>query len=716
MPDFPKTLEVALKLFPDTKHIVVVGGVGAYDRANAATIRDSLRYYEARFDVTYLTDLDMPTLLERLKRLPRHSIILQAGISEDAAGTRYIIPTQSNPLVAQAANAPVFSFGAWAGVDVGQGEVGGYMMSTSKIGQIVADDVVKILNGEKPKDIPVVRGANVYMFDWHALRRWGLSEVNVPSGSLLLNRQPSFWEVYGRYVVLGVLVFLAQLVVIALLLWQRRLAREAKTQLVSAFGHLHESEERFRSAMNNVASGLFTLDRDGMVTYVNPATEAMFGWKNVELLGKKLHDVKHYKHPDGTPFPASECPTLQIPKTGIELREYEDTFIRKDGSFFPVVYSASPLTRDGATVGIVVGFRDDTLRREAERAIRENEERFRLIANTAPVLIWMSDADNRCTFINQGWLEFTGRSTEEELTTFWADGIHPDDVKRAQATYAAAVHRRESFRQEYRLRRHDGEYRWILDSGVPPFSPDRSFAGYIGLAIDITDQKLAHETLSNLSQTLMQAHEQERAFIARELHDDLAQRATALALQLQTLNWVLPGGMNDRVLVQKLCEQAVDLAHAIPALSHRLHSAGLEHLGLVKAAAGLCKELSDRHTVKIHFTHDGIPEDLPKDIALCPFRVLQEAMNNALKHSGSQELLVSLKGGESEINLVVDDLGIGLDPEKAINGGGLGLTSMRERLKLVGGDLSIDSMADRGTTIHARVPLSLKTSSVGTAG
>jgi PAS domain S-box-containing protein len=153
---------------------------------------------------------------------------------------------------------------------------------------------------------------------------------------------------------------------------------------------LRESEERFRLAMNNVAAGVYTLDLHGRATYVNPAAERMLGWTSAELLGKKLHDIKHYKHPDGSPFPASECPGLQIMQTGIDLREQEDVFVRKDGSFLPVVLSASPMIRDGRAVGIVVGFRDDTLRREAERTLRESEERFRLVANIAPVMIWMS--------------------------------------------------------------------------------------------------------------------------------------------------------------------------------------------------------------------------------------------------------------------------------------------------------------------------------------
>jgi PAS domain S-box-containing protein len=133
---------------------------------------------------------------------------------------------------------------------------------------------------------------------------------------------------------------------------------------------LRESEERFRSAMNNLAEGLYTLDADGLVTYINPSAEEMFGWSSAELLGKRIHDVIHYKHPDGTPYPAADCPGVKMLHDGVRHRDHEDVFIRKDGSFFPVALSASPLNIEGHSAGIVVAFRDDTKRREAELALQ----------------------------------------------------------------------------------------------------------------------------------------------------------------------------------------------------------------------------------------------------------------------------------------------------------------------------------------------------------
>src|SRR5262249_51534445 len=159
--------------------------------------------------------------------------------------------------------------------------------------------------------------------------------------------------------------------------------------------------------------------------------------------------------------------------------------------------------------------------------MRESEERFRLVANTAPAMIWMSGIDKLCSYFNQTWLEFTGRSLESELGNGWADGVHPEDLARCWNVYSESFDQRTPFQMEYRLRRHDGQYRWVFDSGVPRFNLDGSFAGYIGSCVDVTERKQAEAIVSGFSQRLIQAQEQERAAVARELHDDVNQRVAS---------------------------------------------------------------------------------------------------------------------------------------------------------------------------------------------
>jgi PAS domain S-box-containing protein len=345
-------------------------------------------------------------------------------------------------------------------------------------------------------------------------------------------------------------------------------------------------------------------------------------------------------------------------------------------------------------------------RKRAEHLLRESEGRFRLWADTAPVMVWMSDPDMRCTDVNRVWLDFTGRTIEQELGDGWSDSAHADDLKDVLETCRQAFDRREPFRLEFRLRRYDGEYRWILATGVPRLTPTGSFVGYIGSGVDVTDLKLAKAALSGLSRRLMEAHESERAWIARELQDDLSQRLVGLTMQLHSVRQAATIDRDEiHGRVGDLCDQFADLGRDIQAVSQRLDSHKLDILGLAAAVSDYCQELSEQRGVTIDFTDDGVPGDLTARIAPVLFRVLQEALLNAVKHSGARHVAVRLRGSRQEIQLEVSDNGIGFDSDIAMKGHGLGLLDMRERLNLIKGELSVQSSPGDGTRIVVRVPL-----------
>jgi PAS domain S-box-containing protein len=342
-------------------------------------------------------------------------------------------------------------------------------------------------------------------------------------------------------------------------------------------------------------------------------------------------------------------------------------------------------------------------RRRAEGAVRESEERFRLVANTAPVMIWVGDTDKRCTYVNDSWLTFTGRSMAQELGTGWTAGVHPEDIDRCLTTYTNAFDKREGFRMERRHRRYDGAYRSILTVGVPRYTPDGAFGGYIGSAMDITDQKLAESVLSDLSRKLMKAQEEERAFVARELHDDISQQLAVLLFQLDLLRSGQQVG--DRAeRVSQAAERARAIGESVRDLSHRLHPGQLQLIGLVPAIENLRDDVS-RPNLSVVFSHRNVPSAIDHDVALCLFRVLQETLNNAVKHGGAAHVWVDLTGGPTGLVLTVTDDGGGFDVEGVLSHG-LGLTSMRERLQSVGGVLDIHSASGSGTRVIATVPIS----------
>jgi PAS domain S-box-containing protein len=465
----------------------------------------------------------------------------------------------------------------------------------------------------------------------------------------------------------------------------------------------YADETRFRHAaiLESSDDAIISKNLDGTITSWNAGAQRIFGYSEAEAVGQSIAILVPSELRD------DDSRLLQRLRLGETIEHYETVRVTKAGRKVNVSLTICPV-RDSA--GMIVGaskiVRDITERKLAEVALRESEGRFRLVANTAPVLIWMSGPDKLCNYFNQPWLDFTGRPLDAELGNGWAEGVHPEDLKACLDTYIHAFDRRQQFEMQYRLRRHDGEYRWISDTGVPRFNPDRSFAGYIGSCIDVTDHKRAEDALSTVSRRLIEAHEEERTWIARELHDDVNQRVALLAIELGVLKQNLPDSSREiRDRIQKVGKSVSEIGKDIQALSHRLHSSKLEYLGILAAMAGFCKELSEHQNVEIDFNHSNVPSMIPPEVALCLFRVLQQALHNAVRHSGVRSFRVDLRGASDEIELTVSDLGVGFDPKVAIHGKGLGLISMRERLHLVRGEISIDSKLNCGTTVHVKVPV-----------
>jgi len=349
---------------------------------------------------------------------------------------------------------------------------------------------------------------------------------------------------------------------------------------------------------------------------------------------------------------------------------------------------------------------DITDLKRAEATLRESEERFRLVANTAPVMIRMSGVDKLCTYFNRPWLEFTGQPLDAEMGNGWAEDIHPDDLRQCLDTYTKAFDRREPYQMEYRLRRRDGEYRWIFDSAVPRFSADGSFVGYIGSAIDITERKLAEEAVSMLSRRLIEAHEEERTWIARELHDDLAQSLAMLRIDLL---WIKDRGIGAEAAVrskleamQKLLDESVTATRRIAA---DLRPLILDDLGLVAAVEWLTQRFAERSGTACAVTISPQDLELDEPYATAVFRILQEALSNVARHAKASRVDVEIARSDSEVRVRVQDDGCGFEAALPRKTNSFGLVGLRERSHLVDGVLEIASATGRGTLIEVRIPL-----------
>jgi PAS domain S-box-containing protein len=460
---------------------------------------------------------------------------------------------------------------------------------------------------------------------------------------------------------------------------------------------LRESEERLRLAQKVARIGSFERNiRTGVNTWT-AEMESMYGLPPGSF-GQTRTAFENLVHPDDR---AGVIELVDCALKSGQPTEGEWRVIWPDGSLHWIAGRWQALVDESGEFYRVVGVNIDvTERKWAEEALRDSEERFRLVANSAPVMIWMTGLDRKPTYFNQFWLDFTGLS-EVDLQNGLTGIVHPDDCQPGLDVYLRAFHQRQPFRKECRLRRYDGQYRWMLDIGVPRFHKDGSFAGYIGSCIDFTDRKLAEEALAEMSRKLIEAQEQERARIARELHDDINQRVAMLTVELEQLQ-DNPSDIQSRV--QKLRKEAIEISKGVQALSHDLHSFQLEHLGVVAGMKSWCHEFGERHGLQIDCRHD-VRSTVPVEVGLCLFRVLQEALHNAAKHSGVKRIEAQLHEEAGGIHLIVQDFGRGFDIQAVRQGRGLGLTSMQERVRLVNGTIEIQSKPLGGTRIHVRVPL-----------
>jgi PAS domain S-box-containing protein len=344
-------------------------------------------------------------------------------------------------------------------------------------------------------------------------------------------------------------------------------------------------------------------------------------------------------------------------------------------------------------------------KRKAEAELKTSEEKFSKTFQHSPLVLAISrTSDSRFTEVNESFEEQVGWNRDEVIgrtapeLNLWADAEQ-------RAAFLNEIRTNGSVRDmEAVIRRKDGNIRTFLVSAEVLDIAGQSCT--LSVAADITERKQAEEMLSSMSRRLIEAQEKERTWIARELHDDINQRIALLTVNLTIFGKNPPRSETlARLKTEEINTELTRLGNDVQALSHRLHSSKLDYLGLANAAAGFCKELSERQNVEIGFASENIPRNLSKEISLCLFRVLQEALQNAVKYSGVRQFQVSLKGTSDDIELCVSDSGSGFDPDEVISGKGLGLTSMKERLKLVDGQLSIESKPGHGATVHARVPL-----------
>lgn len=343
-------------------------------------------------------------------------------------------------------------------------------------------------------------------------------------------------------------------------------------------------------------------------------------------------------------------------------------------------------------------------RRRAERSLRASEERLTLATTAANVGIWVWDIDKDEVWGTPGWFRLFGFSEGErpDLRQVIAR-LHPDDRPEVEACTRRAVAEGTAYQGEFRIPLPDGTQRWVAARGQVDNGSTTTGRRFVGASVDITDRRRAEELAQAVTGRLLTVQEEERARLARELHDDITQRLARLAIDVGRCEL----GTTDRSpaeTAREVREGLVRLSEDVHALSYRLHPAVLEELGLVEALRTEAHRFQRRDHLRVELALAEIPGRVPDAAALGLFRVAQEALQNVTRHAGARGVRLSLRVLDDGLQLAVSDDGRGFDPAVAGAGRTLGLASMRERIHLLGGELEIESQPGQGTTVLAWVP------------
>jgi PAS domain S-box-containing protein len=553
--DADGTIKLILQLHPDVKRIVVIGGTTEVDRAVINRVMQAATSFKDKVKFELWNNRSMGEITNEVKSLPSQTAIFFTRMFRDGAG-RAVISATAAQSIGKAANVPVF---ALTDAALGTGIVGGSVADIARLGQRAGEVAHSILSGAEAKSIPLeILSRGKPIFDARALKRWGISESRLPPDSVIRFRPNTFWDQYKWLIILVVALCVVEAGLIGILLRERRRRRRAQQtieeqlrleQLVSELSGIfinlpaHRVEGQIIEALGRVARLLeFDIAALSLFTGPGPTGRVAHLWK-----AEEVPEIASNLTERDFPWVAQElfagrdvsvCKLDELPPQAAEDRATYERYHVRSTHNIPIVlggkvigvlglcsvWKERSISKDVLQTQRVLGeiFGNAMARQMAEESLRESENRFRTMADSAPILIWMSGTNALCEYFNKRWLDFTGRTLEQELGKGWTEGVHEEDLDRCLKVYLESFNARQQFTMEYRLRRRDGEYRWVLDNGAPRFASDGTFVGYIGSCLDMTGQKKVEEDLVSALQEICELKnklEEENLYLKEEISE-----------------------------------------------------------------------------------------------------------------------------------------------------------------------------------------------------
>lgn len=745
--NFVPTLRVALDQNPGTRQVVLVAGSSRDDKEMLQEARNEFSGYAPDLELVDITDNSVDQFQSRLAKLEPGSVIVFLNLTADGKREEYI-GARVLPVIAQAANRPMYGISS---EQVGRGVVGGSVIDMREVGRAVGATALRVLKGENPEAIPLTTGEfQHYMFDAREIGRWGLD--GLPPGSIVVNEKDGAWVLYKwKMIGLSLAVLLEMLLILLFLrmsIQRKHAEREVARMLtveklesslaatliqlpeemanaaidrgfrhfIEFFGidcvglfEFLEDESRFRLLHHRCAQGTQL-----RMSRLKPEE---FKWTTDQLLHGQTVVVRTRAD---VPQEAANVMSA-VSKAG--LRSFAGVPLKAAGRVFGALFFSSSKERDWdsrlltelQTIANIMG--SGLERARARAALTQSEQLKTAILASLPALVEVLDVEGNITMINSSAVMFAPDAT------FGRDvllpGVNYFDVCRKAAEQGSQYARtalqglqqlcsRASSRFEMEYPSGSApQQRWFHMLAVPLIGKQ---GGVVVSHTDVTGRKEAELARIEISGRLILAQEEERARIARELHDDINQKLGLLAIDIQQLQQHLPESSEQaqaQAGLSALFDKTNRISGDVQRLSHQLHSSRLDYLGLPAAVRRLCEEFAAQHHIFTECVIRDLPANVTRDINLCLFRVAQECLSNTAKHSGAGRARLELQYEGAAIRMKVSDDGTGFNAEQAgaRKEPGLGLISMRERLRLVNGELLIHSRAGAGTDITAVVPV-----------
>ncbi|MEI7616198.1 MAG: ABC transporter substrate binding protein, partial [Actinomycetota bacterium] len=490
--DIKSNVEIILKVQPDVKEIFVITGTSKQDQLYAAIAKKAFGEFEDKVKITFFGDLGIDEIKQKLSQLPAKTAVFFVSFNMDGDGVSFI-PLEVISLLNKITKAPLYGM---FDTFLGNGILGGNLISYADISKNAAEISLQVLGGKKPSEIPAVSSKNKNYFDWNEMKKWGIKETNLPTGSIIVNKDPGIWDLYKRQIIFLLFVLISETLLIIFLVIQQILKKKAQCDL-------NTLNKRLANILEGTNTGTWEWNVQTGEAAVNERWADIIGYTLKEISPVSIKTWERFIHPEDL-----ERSHKQLDRIFNKESEYYDIECRmkhKDGSWVWVQDRAKVIywNAEGKPLLMSGTYTDITDRNRSIDELRESREKYRVLIENSHDIIYTLNLEGILTFVSPSWTSLLGHPVEQVLGRPYEQFIYPDDISETELFLQKILKFTEKKPGiEYRVKHNDGSWRWHISNVVSIKDADGKIVGFEGIAQDITDRKKVQEALRKSEEQL----------------------------------------------------------------------------------------------------------------------------------------------------------------------------------------------------------------------